>query len=399
MLARPLWSLAHRGLGYALIGAVTGALPLPFGVLAAAATPGPPPVRVACGLAVVAAAVAVVALPQASRRWYVAVTNGLLKTGLPAPVRPHRRRTAAWAVLHTAAGGTLALTAGLLAAVGLGMPVLWLDGGDHMTYLGLHLYIAAGWPGTWVLPFALAHLAAAAGLCLVVTALYRALAPVLLGPSATDRLAAVQQRAELLARRNRLARELHDSIGHTLTASTIQAAAAGRLMDTDPELARRALGSIEEASRTALADLDHVLGVLREGPAPREPAYTLADLDPLLSRVRHAGAEVDVEVTGDLHRVPATVSREAYRIVQEGLTNVLRHAGPAPVTVRLAVGSDRLEVALTNPVPAGTLSERPGRGLTGIAERVRMLRGDMAAGADPGGEWRLTAWLPLPSEP
>ncbi|MGA8117398.1 MAG: histidine kinase, partial [Actinocatenispora sp.] len=210
--------------------------------------------------------------------------------------------------------------------------------------------------------------------------------------------------ADQLAHRNRLARELHDSIGHTLTAATIQAAVASNLVDSDPERARRAMDSIEESSRAALEDLDHALGVLREGAAPREPQYSLVDLASLLDRVRHAGTPVDAEITGEPDRVPATVSREAYRIVQEGLTNAMRH--PGPVTVRIGIGPDRLVVDLINPIGTEPSTDvdtrRGGRGLAGISERVHVLRGEVSAGpvaGDTGRHWRLTAWLPLRPTP
>jgi len=214
----------------------------------------------------------------------------------------------------------------------------------------------------------------------------------------------VQRHADRLAHRNRLARDLHDSIGHTLTATTIQAAVASTLIDSDPQRARQTLGSIEQASRTALEDLDHVLGVLREDgervPSPR-PQQTLVDLGALLQRVSDAGTPVDATVTGDLDRVPAPVSREAYRIVQEGLTNAMRH--PGQVTVRINVGPDRLDIELTNPVATPIATKRQGgRGLAGIAERVHVLRGEVSAGPadeDTGLTWRLAAWLPLRSTP
>ncbi|MBP2706242.1 hypothetical protein JOL79_20745 [Microbispora sp. RL4-1S] len=205
-------------------------------------------------------------------------------------------------------------------------------------------------------------------------------------------------------RTRRIRETLHDSIGHTLTATTIQAALAGDLVASDPDQARRAMDSIEETSRTALEDLDHMLGVLREGTPPREPHYTLADLEALLDRIRHAGVSVDARVTGDRGRVPAPVSREAYRIVQEGLTNAMRH--PGPITVRIDVGPHRLDIELTNPIGTegsrNATSPRGGRGLAGITERVHVLRGEVTAGPvteSADRHWRLAAWLPLESRP
>jgi signal transduction histidine kinase len=194
--------------------------------------------------------------------------------------------------------------------------------------------------------------------------------------------------------RNRLARELHDSVGHALTVTTLQAAAAARVLDSDPEFARRALTAIEETGRTALEDLDHVLGLLREDASAKTPQRTLADLPALFEQTRSAGIEVDADL-GRIEEIPPVVSREAYRIVQEGLTNALRHAGKVPVTVRLAIRDSRLALEMTNPIHA-TAQPRAGggHGLRGIRERVAILGGRMDAGADDG-HWRVTVTLPV----
>ena len=199
-------------------------------------------------------------------------------------------------------------------------------------------------------------------------ALLARLAPVLLGPTPAERIA-------ILAERNRVARELHDSVGHALGVVSIQAAAAERVLDSDPAFAREALRHIAASARDGQRDLDHVLGLLREEPSP--PAPDLGDLD--------------VEVSGDLHRVPGAVSREAYRIIQEGLTNAARHGAGEP-SVTIAVRDDRLELELTNPV--GSARPGGGRGLPGIEERVAILRGRMSAGSEAG-VWRLKVELPL----
>ncbi|MGH3717224.1 MAG: sensor histidine kinase, partial [Micromonosporaceae bacterium] len=246
---------------------------------------------------------------------------------------------------------------------------------------------------------------------------------VLLGPSAADRLAEAERRAAQLAERNRLARELHDSVGHALSVVAVQSAAAVRVLDRDPEFARTALGAIGQTARAALTDLDYVLGVLREDPAAVTPQRTLADLDRLLDATRLAGVAVSAERAADLDAVPAAVSREAYRIVQEGLTNALRHAGQVPVRVALTLAGERLTLSVSNPLRhAGQVPVRValtlagerltlsvsnplpatapvsgsggGRGLTGIAERVTLLGGEVTAGPDDG-QWRLTVTLPV----
>lgn len=232
-------------------------------------------------------------------------------------------------------------------------------------------------------------------------------APVLLGPTPADRLAAAERRAADLASRNRLARELHDAVGHALSAVTLQASAARRVLDADPEFARGALAAIEETTREAVAELDTVLGLLREedGAGPAAPAPTLDGLDALLARTRAAGLAVEATVEGRCAGPAPVVSREAYRIVQEGLSNALRHAGPVPVRLQLRCDERELTIRVENPVtgpedgsPAATDPSgggRPfgGRGLRGIAERARLLGGEATAGAQDG-VWRLTARLP-----
>jgi signal transduction histidine kinase len=203
-----------------------------------------------------------------------------------------------------------------------------------------------------------------------------------------------------LAERNRLARELHDSVGHALTVTTLQAGAAARVLDTDPAFAAKALDAIAEAGRAALADLDHVLGLLREGPAggaeDRAPQPDLGGLAALVDGARSAGVPVELRCEGVTEAVPRAVSREAYRIVQEGLTNALRHAGPVPVAVRVAVRADAVELELTNPLGRGPSRRGGGRGLAGMRERVGVLRGELTAGTD-GDLWRVAARLPLGS--
>ncbi|HEY3501356.1 MAG TPA: histidine kinase [Actinocatenispora sp.] len=385
---------------HAALGTVGWLPPSVAGLLVAALVPRP--VRPAVFLATTVALIVAVGLDRTSRHVGVRLANALLGTELPAPTRlgglAARGRSAAWLLLHLVAGGLLAtVTVGALIA-GLGVLAVWADGGGTFTYLGLDLAVSGGAGGLWAVPVGLAHLALVVAAGIGYRGLLRRVAPVLLGPGAAERMAAMAEHADRLAHRNRLARELHDSIGHTLTAATIQAAVASNLVDSDPVAARRAMDSIEEASRTALEDLDHVLGVLRDGDRPvREPERTLADLPALVARVHHAGTVVDVTVDEATAGVPATVSREAYRIVQEGLTNAMRH--PGPVAVRVGLGPDRLEIDVTNPMPAEAPEpDRPGgRGLAGIAERVHVLRGEVTAGpidGETGRCWRLAAWLP-----
>ncbi|MGW0711145.1 sensor histidine kinase [Streptomyces sp. NPDC002643] len=214
----------------------------------------------------------------------------------------------------------------------------------------------------------------------------------LLGPSAAERLAALEERTEQLLERNRIARELHDSIGHALTVAVVQAGAARAA--GDPEFTERALTAIEETGRTALEDLERVLGVLRESGRPVSGRPTLVDADRLLESARGSGAKVDAELSGPLETVPGPVSREGYRILQESLTNVLRHAGGVPVQVRVAVTDGSLDLEVRNPVPTGIPGPGRGSGLRGIRERAALLGGRAETGPDRG-DWRVRVELPL----
>ncbi|MFJ9947262.1 sensor histidine kinase [Kitasatospora sp. NPDC091207] len=309
-----------------------------------------------------------------------------------------RRRTAVWYVLHVLFGGVVSgmTLAGTPFAVVLVISPLGGPATDDVVRFWQDRGFPSWLPGPLLgLSLLLLILAVSAGL----GALLARWAPVLLGPAPEERLAAAERRATVLAQRNRLARELHDSVGHALSAVGIQASAAARVLRSDPDFAAEALRAIGETARAAVAELDAVLGLLREEDrTDAEPAGpTLAGLDDLLRQLARTGVAVDAELAPGLDRLPAALSRDAYRIVQEGLTNVLRHAGPAPAGLRVGRAADRLEIELTNPLgPARPSRPGGGRGLRGIGERTAVLRGGYAAGpTDDGTNWRLAVWLPL----
>ena len=218
-------------------------------------------------------------------------------------------------------------------------------------------------------------------------------APGLLGPSYDERIAGLESETARLVERNRLAREIHDSVGHALSLVTVQASAAKRVVDRDRDFVVSALEAIEQASRSAANDLDHVLGLLRDsGDASRSPAPDLAALDSLVAASRAAGLEVEVTTEGDLTGLATVVSREAYRITQEGLTNAIRHSTDRTARLAVAAGSGELVIAVSN--RASRSQAQRGRGLAGISERVTLLDGT-AAYSVADGEFRLDVTLPL----
>ncbi|MFE0256518.1 histidine kinase [Streptomyces sp. NPDC059010] len=222
--------------------------------------------------------------------------------------------------------------------------------------------------------------------------LITALARRLLGPSPAERLAALEERTEQLLERTRIARELHDSIGHALTVAVVQAGAARAA--GDPAFTERALDAIEETGRAALEDLERVLGILRESQRPVSSRPTLVDADRLLESARASGAKVEADLTGQLDTVPGPVSREGYRILQESLTNVLRHAGSVPVRARIAVADGTLTLEVRNPLTADIPGPGRGSGLRGIRERAALLGGRARTGPDQG-DWQVHVELPL----
>jgi signal transduction histidine kinase len=204
--------------------------------------------------------------------------------------------------------------------------------------------------------------------------------------------------------RLRIARELHDALGHHLSLISMQSGVALHLNTELPEQARSSLAAIKQASKEALAELRSVLDILRqEGePAARSPTWTLARLDDLVSQAAAAGLEVQTETDGDVRRLPFAVDVAAFRIVQEALTNVTRHAGPATATVRVSYGDQDLSVQVDDdgrgPSPHGS-APGSGKGIVGMRERVAALGGDLQAGPRPGGGFRVRARLPLDGAP
>ncbi len=217
-------------------------------------------------------------------------------------------------------------------------------------------------------------------------------------------LAARQAQAETKRRqaneeRLRIARELHDVVAHHMSLISVQAGVALHLVDRNPEQVQTALATIKDASKEALAELRSLVGVLRDeaDTAPRAPTTTLSSLDELVERVRHAGLTLRKTTSGEVRTLPTAVELAAVRIVQEAITNVVRHADADEAELRLDYGSDMLTVQVDDDGSGGrrleTLAE--GSGLRGMRERATALGGTLSVEAAPAGGLRITARLPV----
>ena len=198
--------------------------------------------------------------------------------------------------------------------------------------------------------------------------------------------------------RGRMARELHDVVAHSLSVVVVQAGAAERLVEQDPARAREALASIGATGREALVEMRRLLGAVRGARgSERAPQPGLADLDALIERTRRAGLPVELSQRGDPRPLPATVELSAYRLVQEALTNVLRHAGEARARVLVHYTPDALEVRVTDTGLGARAESSPagGHGLIGMRERISLFGGDLQAGPRPEGGFAVTARIPL----
>jgi signal transduction histidine kinase len=199
------------------------------------------------------------------------------------------------------------------------------------------------------------------------------------------------------AERLRIAREVHDTVAHAIAIVNVQAGVTAHVLDKRPERAREALVTIEQTSARALRELRTTLGVLRDVD-DHTPTGGLAQLDDIVAMAREAGLDVKVEADSPSRDLPTAVDRAAYRILQESITNVIRHAGPARVTISVTHHATDLELRVVDDgrgpgEPAGT-----GRGIVGMRERCGLLGGELTAGPGPAGGFQVLARLPLQVE-
>jgi len=215
-----------------------------------------------------------------------------------------------------------------------------------------------------------------------------------------------EARRATLAERLRIARELHDIVAHHVSVVVIQAQGAQRVADRDPDRARQAMADVERTARTALEEMRRMLGLLRspddaEDTGSLDVAHGVADIAALADRMTGSGVAVTVRTTGEPFGVPEDVGLALYRIAQEALTNVLKHAGPAHAEVHLHY-SEQLEITIADDgrgaaaVLTGAAPPGAGRGITGMRERVAMLGGRITAGPQPGGGFLVHAVIPRP---
>jgi signal transduction histidine kinase len=213
-----------------------------------------------------------------------------------------------------------------------------------------------------------------------------------------------ETRARVDAERLRIAREVHDTVAHAIAIINVQAGVTAHVLDKRPEQAREALRTIEQTSSRALQEMRAVLGVLRkDDEREAHPHPDLGQVDELARKAGEAGLEVTVEQTPAAAAMPSAVSGAAYRIIQESITNVIRHVGPTEVTVTIETGPDALRIRVTDegsrhPVPVPTRAGGPpstGRGIVGMRERCQLLGGELHARTRPGGGFEVAACLPL----
>jgi signal transduction histidine kinase len=269
---------------------------------------------------------------------------------------------AAWTEARAALGG---------AAV---VAVLWLQ--EWLEHGHDYLFVAVVFGGAWLLGRLVQQ--------------WRARAMVAeLNQEERARLAVAEERA-------RIARELHDVVAHGVSVIAVQADAAQAVLDVDPERAREPLEVIRTSAREVLDEMRQLLALLRpDGEESVHPQPGLADVEELVGSVRAAGLPVRLEVTGDERPLPVGADLSAYRIVQEALTNVLKHAGRAATTVRVQHAGDAVTVEVRNAAGRPNhAAEQGGHGLVGVRERVSLVGGRLASGPTPDGGFVVRATLP-----
>ena len=241
---------------------------------------------------------------------------------------------------------------------------------------------------------------------LLVGATFSVLLPILIGRIAFNRRARIareQERAAadaVAAERTRIARELHDVVAHAIGVMVVQAGAARSVVDRDPTAAKEAIGRVEETGRVGLGEMRRLIGVLTEdgSKAALAPQPGLADLDELVATMRAAGLPVEVVRAGEARTLPAGVDLTSYRVIQEALTNVLKHAGRANAVVSIRYEEDELHLEIADDGLGDVSTSGTGHGLVGMRERVGIFGGHIETGPRPGGGYVVLATIPIDGE-
>jgi signal transduction histidine kinase len=212
-----------------------------------------------------------------------------------------------------------------------------------------------------------------------------------------QRLAEEEAKLAVSEERNRITRELHDVLAHSVSVMTVQASAVRRRLTPEQEREREALLTVEETGRQALAEMRRLVGIMRteEDSVALTPQPGLGTLPALVEQVRQSGLPVELSVEGEPVKLPAGVDLSAYRIVQEALTNTLKHAGPARAWVAVRYAGDDVEIQVENDGRSEGDGDGTGHGLVGMRERVALCGGELHSGPRPGGGYRISARLPV----
>ncbi len=316
-------------------------------------------------------------------------------------------RTLAWLFIRFPAGlitFVILVTVGSVAAVLLASPLIipldltrWNINVED-DFLRINEWTPTEVDLWWLVPVGIILFIAFFHIVNGLAALHRITGAALLGPSVRERTAVLETRATEAETRTRLAHELHDSIGHAVTLMVVQAGAGRKVFESDPDFAKESLEIIEQTGRTSLSELDRVLSILRDdgSAAVEPPAPDLGDLDALVARVREADIPVTLSISGAVTDLPRPLQRAAYRVVQEALTNVMRHAQSA-TTVNVSALPAWLEIEIVN-VPSSNTSARKtgeGRGIVGMRERVAAYGGTSEIGPTLDGGYRVWVRFPL----
>jgi signal transduction histidine kinase len=308
-----------------------------------------------------------------------------------------RRRGAAWLALLAGVGLVVVTAIFFLVPFGIVLLSFPLSGDSTLSWpiTRTTSHAGTGWHSVWLIGLGVLALA----VCLAVVAgasrLLSALAPPVLGPTLTERVAIAAERERSLARANVVARDLHDQLGHTLTAMTVQTTAARRLLATDPQAADRAMAAVEDLGRRAQNDVDNVVRTLRDGAQDGSTKVSREPVDLVgIARALAQESRLNMEVClPEGLPVDDRCAETAQAVIREALTNATRH-GTGSATLRVHADAQWVCIEVRNPIRRAGPTASKRAGLAGLHERAVLAEGEIAAGPAGGDSWLLTARLP-----